>query len=195
MTGGRSSEALDFDTAWAALLRQYEPAVRVTSALLKLTGLGEHAVHIELLADAINQPVPDTLNLLTRWTTARVDDRQVGLTLTDAGPSARYRLSVDTRTLDADGCAVDIFWMALVSGKPIRVESVCPATGTPIRVEVDSQQVELVEPGTSVVAVVNPRAPELRSITVPSRRTSQSVRSSPSSLRMWRRPTGAEDTP
>ncbi len=171
MTGGRSSEALDFDTAWAALLRQYEPAVRVTSALLKLTGLGEHAVHIELLADAINQPVPDTLNLLTRWTTARVDDRQVGLTLTDAGPSARYRLSVDTRTLDADGCAVDIFWMALVSGKPIRVESVCPATGTPIRVEVDSHQVELVEPGTSVVAVMNPRAPELRSITVPSRRT------------------------
>ena len=63
MTSVRSSDALDFDTAWAEVLRQYEPAVRVASALLKLTGLGEHAVHIELLAEAINQPVPDTRRL------------------------------------------------------------------------------------------------------------------------------------
>src|SRR6266540_5910869 len=53
----------------------------------------------------------------------------------------------------------------LVSGKPIRVESVCPATGTPIRVDIDSRQVELVESASAVVAVINPRAPELRSIT------------------------------
>ncbi|HEY3059927.1 MAG TPA: hypothetical protein VGL99_13230 [Chloroflexota bacterium] len=105
MTSGRISEALEFDTAWTKVLRQYEPAVRVTSALLKLTGLGEHAVHIALLAEAINQPVPDRLHLLTQWTTARVDDREVRLTLITAGPAARYRLSVDTRTLDADGCA------------------------------------------------------------------------------------------
>jgi hypothetical protein len=43
----------EFDTAWLSLLRQYEPAARVTSALLRLTDAGEHPVEFDRLAEAI----------------------------------------------------------------------------------------------------------------------------------------------
>ena len=45
----------DFDAAWLRLLHQYEPAVRVTSALLRLTDAGEDPVEIGRLAEVIAQ--------------------------------------------------------------------------------------------------------------------------------------------
>ena len=44
----------DFDAGWQTVGRQYQPAIQVTSALIKLSGGGERPVEVEQLAAAID---------------------------------------------------------------------------------------------------------------------------------------------
>jgi alkylmercury lyase len=157
----------DFDAAWQTVGQQYQPAILVTSALIKLTGAGERPVEVEQLAAATGRPVDETLTLARQFLKVNVQDGLVHLDLSAAGPSARYRLQIGARTIDAGGCAPDIIWTALLAGQPIHAEAICPATGTPIRVDFTPDGVERVEPPSTVIAVISPLAPQLQQLSSP----------------------------
>ena len=123
----------DFDAAWQIVGQQYQPAIQVTSALIKLSGGGEWPVEVEQLAAASGRPVDETLALAQQFLKVNMQDGLVHLDLSAAGTSARYRLQIGARTIDAGGCAPDIVWTALLAGTPIHVQATCPATGSPIR--------------------------------------------------------------
>jgi alkylmercury lyase len=79
----------------------------------------------------------------------------VRLDVTPAGPR-RYRVHADGRPVGAGkGCSVDMYLLALALGRPIHAEATCPATATPIRVDLTPDRVERIDPPTAVVAVVN----------------------------------------
>jgi alkylmercury lyase len=50
---------------------------------------------------------------------------------------------------------VDTYLLALALGRPIHAEAICPATGTPITVDITRDRVERIDPSTAVVAVVD----------------------------------------
>ncbi len=154
----------DFDAAWQTVGQQYQPAIFVTSALIKLSGAGERPVEVERLATASGRPVDETLALARQFLKVKIQDGLIHLDLSAAGPSARYRLQIGARTIDADGCAPDIIWTALLADKPIHAEATCPATGTPIRVDLTPEGVERVEPPSTVIAVISPLAPQLQQL-------------------------------
>src|SRR6266545_2905262 len=58
LQGGKMDDTIsshpidDFDAAWQIVGQQYQPAIQVTSALIKLTGAGERLVEVERLAAA-----------------------------------------------------------------------------------------------------------------------------------------------
>ena len=144
--------------------QQYQPAIQVTSALIKLSGGGERPVEVERLAAASDRPVDETLALARQFLKVNVRDGLVHLDLSAAGTSARYRLQIGARTIDADGCAPDIVWTALLAGTPIHAEATCPATGTPIRADLAPGGVERVEPHSTVIAVISPLVPQLQQL-------------------------------
>src|SRR5205823_13161080 len=118
------------------LLQQHVSAIRLVSALFKLTGAGERPVSVDRLAAVVGQPVEETVRL-ARQIFRKVSVRR-GLLQLDLGtdsPSSRFRLQIDDRVIGAEGCAVDMIWMALFIDRPLHVEATCAATGTPIQVE------------------------------------------------------------
>jgi hypothetical protein len=48
-----------------------------------------------------------------------------------------------------------MYLLALALGRPIHAEATCPATGTPIRVDITPEGVDRIDPCTPVVAVVD----------------------------------------
>ena len=48
-----------------------------------------------------------------------------------------------------------MYLLDLALGRPIHAEATCPATGTPIRVDITPEGVERIDPPTAVVAVVD----------------------------------------
>jgi hypothetical protein len=152
----------DFDAAWQTVGQQHQPAIQVTSALIKLSGVGKWPVEVEQLAAASGRPVDETLALAQQFLKVNMQDGLVHLDLSAAGTSGRYRLQIGARTIDAGGCAPDIVWMALLAGTPIHAQATCPATGRPIHVDFTPDGVERVEPPSTVIAVISPLAPQLQ---------------------------------
>jgi alkylmercury lyase len=150
-----NQQADDFESAWQEALMH--PLVVVWSALINLTSMGEHPVEIERLAAAIGRPPEEAVALAQQWARARVADGLIHFDL-ESGPFSRYRVEIGTRVMHIGGCAPDLFMAVLVTGMSIRVESICPTTGTTIRVALSPDGVELVEPSGTVIAVLNPRA-------------------------------------
>ena len=147
----------DFDSAWQEEFAQFLPQLKLTTALIKLTGMGEHPVAVEQLAAAIGRSPQETVALAQQWGRVRLADEHIFFAPEDS-PFARYHLQVGARALDTGGCAPDIFWSVLAAEIPIQVDSTCPATGLPIRVELSPQGVERVEPPGAVVTMLHPRA-------------------------------------
>ena len=154
----------DFDAAWQIVGQQYQPAIQVTSALIKLSGAGERPVEVEQLAAASDRSVGETLALARQFLKVRVQDALIHLDLSAVGTSVRYRLQIGARTIDAGGCAPDIVWTALLAGTPIHAEATCPATGIPIRVDLTPDGVERVEPPSTVITMISPLAPQLQQL-------------------------------
>lgn len=152
----------DFDAAWQIVGQHYQPGIQVTSALIKLVGAGEWPVEVEQLAAASGRPVDETLALAQQFLKVNVQNGLVHLDLSAATTSARYRLQIGERTIDAGGCAPDIVWTALLTGRPINAEATCPATGSPIRVDFTPEGVECVEPPSTMNAVISPLASQLQ---------------------------------
>lgn len=80
------------------------------------------------------------------------DGRLLGFGLTQR--PTQHRFVVDGRELFTF-CAADTLLFPPIVGRPAHIESTCPATGTPIRLDVAPDAVESVEPITAVVSQVD----------------------------------------
>jgi alkylmercury lyase len=169
-------------------------AARVAWATSKLSQAGQRPVSLERLATQLGLEVPETARLLHLIWQGRIDVRD-GMVRLDVAPagSRRYRVHADGRPVGAGkGCGVDMYLLALALGRPIHAEATCPATATPIRVDLTPDRVERIDPPTAVVAVVNLDA----DLTLGLDRTPPtSARSSPSSPPRRLAPDGWLNTP
>jgi alkylmercury lyase len=122
---------------------------------IRLLSDGE-PVALERLAAAAAWSVDDVVTALGAQTSAERDDhgRLVGLALTLRPTS--HRFAVDGRTLFA-WCASDTLMLPVILGRPALVESTCPQSGQPIRIELTPHTVERVDPPHAVVSAVRPR--------------------------------------
>jgi len=79
----------------------------------------------------------------------------VRLDATHSGPR-RYGVHAGGRPVGAGkGSSVDMYLLALALGRPIHAVATCPATGTPITVDITHEGVKRIDPPTAVVAAVN----------------------------------------
>jgi hypothetical protein len=163
LVAGTNTDAMDdFVAAWDIANSAYQPAFVLVSALFALTSAGERPVAVDRLAATVRRPVAETRALAgSLGELVRLDNADVHLVLGTSSPSPRFLVRIGDRTIKAGGCAPDLFWIAVCSGKTVRVDTECQASGAPIHVEIDPDGVT-VEPPTTVVAVVHPgRQPEL----------------------------------
>jgi alkylmercury lyase len=148
----------------AALIGRIEGQELIPHAIRLLAG-GE-PVALERLAAAAGWPLEAVDAALTTQTSAERDDRGrlVGLALT-LRPTT-HRFAVDGRTLFA-WCASDTLMLPVILGRAARVESSCPQTGQPIRIDVTPDGVEHVDPPDAVMSAVRPpgRLADVRSAT------------------------------
>jgi alkylmercury lyase len=131
-------------------------AARVAWAVIKLSQVGQRPVSLDQLATDVGLPAAETARLLRLTWQERVElrDGMIRLATTPAGPR-RYRVHAGGRPVGAGkGCSVDMYLLALALGRPIHAEASCPATGTPITVDITPEGVERIDPPTAVVAVV-----------------------------------------
>jgi alkylmercury lyase len=132
-------------------------AARVAWATIKLTQAGQRPVSLDQLATHVRLPAAETARLLHLTWQQRVDlrDGMIRLDARPAGPR-RYRVHAGGRSVGAGrGCSVDMYLLALALGRPIHAEATCPATGTPITVDIAPEGVERIDPPTAVVAVAD----------------------------------------
>ena len=110
----------------------------------------------ERLAAAAGWSVEDVEAALSAQASAERDDqgRVVGFALT-LQPTP-HRVTVDERTLFT-WCASDTLMLPVMLGRPALVESTCPQTGQPIRIELTPDRVERVDPPEAVMTAVRPR--------------------------------------
>lgn len=158
----------EFTVAYRARLEENRPSLELWAALVKGTDFADHPVDLDHLAATLNRSTPDTLELLRQWggDAVRVHDGRVHLHLTFPDRPTGFRIQLGGRTLNtnAGGCAGDTVAVMLWTGKPVRVETTCPTTGTPIRVELDPAGTSTVEPATAVITVADPHSPRFTQI-------------------------------
>ena len=120
----------------------------------------------ERLAAAAGCSVEDVEAALSAQASAERDDqgRLVGFALT-LRPTP-HRFAVDGRTLFT-WCASDTLMLPVILGRPALVESACPQTGLPIRIELTPESVTRVDPPDAVMSAVRPpgRLGDVRSAT------------------------------
>ena len=143
----------DYVEQTTALIGRVE-AQELLPHAVRLLADGE-PVALEQLAAACGWPVEDVEAALSAQTSAERDDhgRLVGLALT-LRPTT-HRFTVGARTLFA-WCASDTLMIPVILGRPALVESTCPQTGQPIRIELTPDRVERVGPPGAVVSAVRP---------------------------------------
>lgn len=143
--------------------QEHVQAIRLVSALFKLTAAGEHPVEVERLAATVGKPVPETVKLARQiFRTVVVRDGLLDLRLGSASKPARFRLRIDGRVIDAGGWAVDLVWMAMFIDKPLGIDATCAATGAPIQVDLTPDGVRRADPPSTVLAVLDRAAPEIQ---------------------------------
>jgi alkylmercury lyase len=126
---------------------------RFTAPMIRLVAEGT-PVALERLAAVSGGPVEEIASWLraqpgTDWGEGGA---LLGFGLTQR--PTRHRYIVDGRVLFTF-CAADTLIFTPILGRPARVESSCPATGQPIRVELTPEAVTSVDPPTTVVSQVN----------------------------------------
>lgn len=108
----------------------------------------------ERLAAEAGQPAEMVRDFLERWTLLDEHRRVfafLGLTLRPTD----HRLTVKGRTLFA-WCAWDALFLPELLGAAVDVESVCPQTGSAIRLSLTPSRVESVVPAETVVSFITP---------------------------------------
>jgi alkylmercury lyase len=145
--------AADYVDRSATLIRDVEAAELLPHAI-RLLSEGR-PVALERLAAAAGRPLQDVEAALDEQTSAERDDqaRLVGLALT-LRPTP-HRFTLDGRTLYA-WCASDTLMLPVILGTAGLVESTCPQTGQPIRIELAPDAVERLDPPEAVMSAVRP---------------------------------------
>lgn len=110
-------------------------------------------VRVEDLAEAVGRSPATVRHILRRvplaeWST---DRRLVGLGL--ALRPTPHRFVARGRDLYVWG-ATDALVFAAILGEPVRIESSCRVTGTPISIDISSAGVERVEPAVAAMSVI-----------------------------------------
>lgn len=149
MTRTTSPQA-DPGVARAVALGRDHPSAQAVPALLALLAQGQ-PVPRERIAVAIGRPIGEVDALFAGLPAAQWDDdsRLVGLGLTLV--PTPHRFLIDRRTLYT-WCASDALIFAVILGRPVRVESTCPATGHEIRLDVEPDRVAAATPDAAVVS-------------------------------------------
>jgi alkylmercury lyase len=137
----------------ATLIRDVEAAELLPYAI-RLLSEGE-PVEVGRLAAAAGRTLEEVATALDEQASAERDGdgRLVGLALT-LRPTP-HRFTVDERTLYA-WCATDTLVFPVMLGKPGVVESTCPQTGQPIRIELTPDAVERLDPPAAVMSALRP---------------------------------------
>lgn len=145
-----STDYIDRSTSLISRVHGFELAPHA----VRLLAAGE-PVELDRLAAASGWPVAEVDAALDEQSGAERDDRGrlVGLALTLRPTS--HRFTVDGRTLYA-WCASDTLMFPVILGRPGLVESTCPQTGRPVRVEVGPDRIERIDPPEAVVSAVRP---------------------------------------
>ena len=143
----------DYTERTTTLIRRVEGCDLLPHAI-RLLSDGE-PVAPEQLAAAVGRPLEDVETALGEQTSAERDEqgRLVGFALT-LRPTP-HRFILDGRTLYA-WCASDTLMFPVVLGRPGLVESTCPQTGAPIRIELTPDRVERLDPPDAVMSAVRP---------------------------------------
>ncbi len=153
-----TTQTTNFDRAAAMMdtLPQFqEDAKRLAVELSRQLARGE-PVQPESLAATLGVPTSEITTLLEDeqlrgWVFNDDEHRIVGFRGL-AIPEMAHKFEVDGRTLYT-WCALDSLFIPEVLGKPARVESRDPQTGTVIKLTVTPDGVEIAEPATTVVSV------------------------------------------
>ncbi len=160
----------DLEELWRDVFIQLRPTIDLVGALLELTDVGVRPVRIDDLAKALGRSVAETQRLIRDlawpWVKAVSESGQARMELVSTDPNPRYRYRIGDRVIPVGGCAPDAFVAAHVLRRPMQVETSCPSTGTPIRIEFGNDGTVRAEPSTAVVAVIDPRtAPQALTFT------------------------------
>lgn len=152
-----------FIEGWREALKKWAPAARLTTAVLKLTHVGERPAKLTEIAALMGPSLDEAslTRLLQQLFPNRVtiEDGLVHLGVTTERPPAyRFELQIGQRHMYVGGCAPDQFWIAFLVDEPVEIRATCHATGEPIRVVVSHDKVTTVEPAEAVVALVDPAA-------------------------------------
>jgi alkylmercury lyase len=139
---------------------------RTTSLICRVEGceLLPHAIRLlsdgeavtpERLAAAVGRPLEDIETALGEQVSVERDEhgRLDGFALT-LRPTP-HSFILDGRTLYA-WCASDTLMVPVILGRPGLVESTCPQTGGPIRIELTPDRVERLDPPDAVMSAVRP---------------------------------------
>lgn len=143
----------DFLAGWNRLVRDY---VRPEGfAVIGLTNFGERPLPSTRLAEVLGLSVNEAETLARRWTwpAARVANGLISLDAERSRLASRRQLQIGDRRFGVTGCAPDVFLYAPLVRPSLRVEEICPATGTPIRIVFTPGGVESVDPPGAVMPV------------------------------------------
>lgn len=153
----RATDLAEFDQGWLTAMEQ-TPFVRAIIALSGLTRLGERPASLGRLAAIIDQPLDETAALVRREFVARIEDGLIHWDDPYPGDQTRRTVFIGDRAVPmGSGCGPDVFTFAAVFDVPFRVEETCPATGTPIRIDFNSDGVERVDPPEAVTVLLHPQ--------------------------------------
>lgn len=150
---------------------QTAEADRLVGLVRAQFGLTDLVVHIgRLLADTGRPATLDELAAAGGWTREQLTaelDRHPGVDYDDGrivgfGLTLRptpHRFTIDGGRTVYAFCATDTFEFPAILGRAGTVESVCAATGQPVRVRLGLDRVITVDPPTAVVSKIRPDHP------------------------------------
>jgi alkylmercury lyase len=148
-----------------------QDAQRLVALIRAQFGLPDLLAHLTRLLAASGEPVTvERAAAAGRWTPEQVRAelaRHPGVDWTEDGRIAGFGMTLRPtphRFATGDGqtgygfCASDALSYPVILGRPGVVESTCPSTGQPIRVEVTPEEVVSVDPPETVVSRLRPEA-------------------------------------
>lgn len=127
--------------------------------MIGLTNFGEQPVRSTRFAELLNRSASEAEALAEQygWPGTRVQDGLISVNPERAKVGARRQAQIGDRRFGVSGCAPDVLLFAPLVRPTLHLEDTCPTIGTPIRLEFTPHGVERVDPGGTVLAMVNPQ--------------------------------------
>ncbi|MFV2056690.1 MAG: organomercurial lyase [Thiohalomonadales bacterium] len=130
-------------------------------ALYRLLALNEPVTH-QQLAEVTKIPLPNVNRYLGQWLGVIHDDTNriigfwgLGLTATT------HKIVTDEHEFYA-WCAWDTLFLPVLIGKTLQVSSRCAISGADIKLTINTERIESLQPGATVLSFVQPNAQGIR---------------------------------